>query len=577
MKNLLLTGAAGFIASHCADQLLAQGYRVIAVDKLGYASNMANLTSALAHPQFTFQALDINETEALFALLQRYEIDCVLNLAGETHVDNSIHDPFPFLQSNVQALASLLEACRRYMQIQPALRLLHMSTDEVFGSVAQNVQPCDERSVYAPSSPYSASKAGADQLLHAWAKTYGIKANIVFACNNFGPRQHREKFIPTVITRALAQQPIPIYGDGSQQRMWLPVQECVRALILILERGAPGENYCIASMHTLENKQLAQRLCAKLDERFPEHAPHERFLTFTVDRPGHDWRYAMAADKLAALGFTPAADIDTCLEQTIAYYLEPAGKATPDDLATCELDAESFTTLATLPDCPDYARVGFTQQSRAHHVDAIVSDIKDKLENFAQPKPRLLDIGCGASALTEQLHAEIFTRGGHVLANDLPAMLAHLPAHPQRDCVAGDFLQALPDIQSQQAGFDYIICYSVLQYVNSTSQRRAWLKAIVTLLKPGGIALLGDLPNRSKRRRYFQSEAGRAAHQHYCQQHDLPADTPVAPGHNQLDDIEITAMLALLRDQGSEAYLLAQPESLYFHSRREDIVVKACV
>ncbi|MGE5596209.1 MAG: dTDP-glucose 4,6-dehydratase [Hyphomicrobiales bacterium] len=327
--RVLVTGGCGFIGSHVVRALLADGHEVTNLDKLTYASNQANVADVAASPAYRFVHGDICDPE-LVPLLVR-DADLVLNFAAETHVDRSLLDPAAFVRTDIEGVVCLLEAVRRH----PEARLVHMSTDEVFGSLPPGVE-ADEDAPFAPSSPYSASKAAAELQLRAYASTYGLPLTVIRCCNVYGPAQHIEKFIPLFTTRALAGQELPLYGDGLQEREWLFVEDLVAAVRLVVAEPAsePGVRAIhVGSGERVANIEVARKICALVG------APHHLIRPVT-DRPGHDRRYALDVSRLRARGWAPQVPFDEGLARTIRWYADhPAtweGAATPEFAAYME-------------------------------------------------------------------------------------------------------------------------------------------------------------------------------------------------------------------------------------------------
>lgn len=325
--TLLVTGGAGFIGSAVVRRALAEGRRVVNLDKLTYAANLENLASAAHHPGYAFVQADICDGEAVRQVFERYRPEAVMHLAAESHVDRSIDGPLVFVRTNVEGTAVMLEAARRHWSaLEPgpreAFRFMHISTDEVFGSLETEGR-FDEQTPYAPRSPYSASKAGSDMLVRAWAETFGLPCLISNCSNNYGPFQFPEKLLPTVVLNALDGRPIPVYGRGENVRDWLHVDDHAEALLSILDRGRPGETYCIGGDGEVSNLELVHRICAALDALRPEAAPHAELIRFVTDRPGHDFRYAIDHGKLTGeLGWRPRTPLDQGLADTVRWYLE---------------------------------------------------------------------------------------------------------------------------------------------------------------------------------------------------------------------------------------------------------------
>jgi dTDP-glucose 4,6-dehydratase len=323
--KLMITGGAGFIGSAVIRTAIARGHSVFNVDKLTYAANLANLAEVEAHPDYGFAQADICDGAAMASVLNRFEPDVVLHLAAESHVDRSIDGPASFIDTNITGTFTLLEAVRDYLSSGKApasFRFHHVSTDEVFGSLGAT-GAFTESSPYQPNSPYSASKAASDMLVRAWGETYDLPVIVSNCSNNYGPYQFPEKLIPVVIEKARTGQPIPVYGNGTNVRDWLYVEDHADALLQIAERGATGETYMIGGRSETSNIDLVNIMCRLFDERFPERAPHADLVTFVHDRPGHDQRYAIDCSKLEAeLGWHPKTNFATGLDRTIDWYLD---------------------------------------------------------------------------------------------------------------------------------------------------------------------------------------------------------------------------------------------------------------
>lgn len=331
--RVLVTGGAGFIGSALVRQLIGHtDHHVINLDKLTYATHPQALASVAADGRYTFEQLDVSNAQALGAAFDRYRPHAVIHLAAETHVDRSISGPGAFIQTNLVGTYTLLEAARHYRDrlqepLRSHFRLLHVSTDEVFGDLPASTPAADEESAYRPSSPYSASKAGADHLARAWSRTYGLPVIITRCSNNYGPFQHAEKLIPLTITRALLGQPLPIYGDGCQIRDWLYVDDHVRALRLVLQQGVPGQSYNIGSGVGRSTLEVVHAICQRLDVRAPQLPPgaktHADLITHVDDRPGHDRRYALDTRKIGqALGWQARETFDSGLDKTVDWFLQ---------------------------------------------------------------------------------------------------------------------------------------------------------------------------------------------------------------------------------------------------------------
>lgn len=329
-KNLLITGGAGFIGSNFVHHMLATqtDVRLVTLDLLTYAGSMENLAGLPAPERHLFVQGDICDYEKVLDLLRRYEIDTVVHFAAESHVDRSIEGPGEFVRTNVFGTYTLLEAARHYWlagrQLSPhECRFHHISTDEVFGSLGPDEPSFHEQSPYHPSSPYSASKASSDHLVRAYARTFKLPITISHCSNNYGPRQHEEKFIPTIVRSCLTGRPIPVYGNGSNIRDWLHVSDHCRGINLILRRGKVGESYCIGGQDEQSNLELARKICSILNELHPENHSYETLINLVADRPGHDWRYAINPGKIRGeLEWKPQHSLEKGLDATVKWYLE---------------------------------------------------------------------------------------------------------------------------------------------------------------------------------------------------------------------------------------------------------------
>ena len=334
--NLLITGGCGFIGSHVVDHVLAQPEvaRVVNLDCLTYAGRLENVAAAAAHPKYRFEHVDLRDKPAVLRVVREHAITHVLHLAAESHVDRSIEGPGDFIQTNIVGTFNLLEECRaawtdsqfaiRNSQLSP--RFLHVSTDEVFGSLGATGH-FTETTPYAPNSPYSASKAASDLLVRAYHHTYGLDVVTTNCSNNYGPRQFPEKLIPVVIHKVAARQPIPVYGDGMNVRDWLYVTDHAEALWQALRRGRSGETYCIGGHNEWANLRIVELICDLVDELAPSlGGDSRRLITFVKDRPGHDRRYAIDASKSEReLGWRPAHTFETGIRETVRWYLAQAG------------------------------------------------------------------------------------------------------------------------------------------------------------------------------------------------------------------------------------------------------------
>lgn len=321
-KRIIVTGGAGFIGSNLLLYLVPKypDYLFINVDCLTYAANPGNLAAIESSPNYRFEKIDICNAAALGDCFERLSVNAVIHLAAESHVDRSISGPGPFVQTNVFGTFNLLEQARAALGRGVAFRFHHISTDEVFGS-APGTHLFIETDPYRPNSPYAATKAGADHLVRAYHETYGLETVISNSSNNCGPYQFPEKLIPLVIRNAVADLPIPLYGDGKQRRDWLYVADHCAALDLIFHSGKSGESYAISAGAEIDNLELVTSICRRLDKRLGGN-PREAQILFVADRPGHDRRYALDASKIAhELGWKPTFTFDDALDRTITWYL----------------------------------------------------------------------------------------------------------------------------------------------------------------------------------------------------------------------------------------------------------------
>ena len=330
--QILISGGSGFIGSAFIRYIINHAQdSVINIDKLTYAANQSALKEVEDNPCYAFEKIDICDLKALEAVFEKYQPDCVIHLAAESHVDRSIDGPSAFIQSNIVGTYSLLEAARHYyytlsVEKQAAFRFLHVSTDEVYGDTAGETALSTETSPYAPSSPYSASKASADHLVRAWHRTYGLPIMITHCANNYGPYQYEEKLIPLMITHALDGRPLPIYGDGQQIRDWLYVDDHVRALYLVLTQGNVGESYNISAHCEKTNLDIVHTICDLLEQLAPNKpadvAYYRDLIVHVTDRPGHDIRYAIDAGKIQReLGWQPLEKFPSAMMKTVQWYL----------------------------------------------------------------------------------------------------------------------------------------------------------------------------------------------------------------------------------------------------------------
>lgn len=326
--TIFVTGGAGFIGSAVIRHLLADtGARVVNIDKLTYAANLDSMPGASGHPRYDFAQQCIGESAGLRALFEKYQPDAVMNLAAESHVDRSIDGPAEFIQTNVVGTFTLLqEALRHWRGLTPEkrarFRFLHVSTDEVFGSLGTSGL-FSEDTAYAPNSPYSASKASSDHLVRAWRETYGLPTMVTNCSNNYGPYHFPEKLIPHMIIRGLANEPLPVYGDGGNVRDWLYVADHAEALTLVLEHGRTGETYNIGARCERTNLDVVERICDLLDEVSPGTAERRGLISFVADRPGHDLRYAMDPGKIEReLGWRARENFESGLVKTVRWFCD---------------------------------------------------------------------------------------------------------------------------------------------------------------------------------------------------------------------------------------------------------------
>jgi dTDP-glucose 4,6-dehydratase len=326
MRRLLVTGGAGFIGSNFIRYWIARHPedRVVNLDALTYAGNPENLTDIEAAPGYRFEHGDITDAVCVAGVFADETIDTVVNFAAESHVDRSILGPEAFISTNVQGTFTLLEAAREaWRDFSGGQRFLHVSTDEVYGSLTANDAPFTESHAYAPNSPYSATKAASDHLVRAWHHTWGLPVLTTNCSNNYGPYQFPEKLIPLVILNALEGKPIPVYGDGQNVRDWLYVEDHCRGIEAVIERGIPGEVYNIGGGNEWRNLDIVNLVCERLNELQPGPVDYREQISFVKDRPGHDRRYAIDAAKIRReLGWEPRHDFRSGIEQTLRWYLE---------------------------------------------------------------------------------------------------------------------------------------------------------------------------------------------------------------------------------------------------------------
>jgi len=332
--NILVTGGCGFIGSNFIRQRLTESAsplrRIVNLDLLTYAGNPANLADLATDSRYIFQKGDIGDETLVARLLQEHDIDAIINFAAESHVDRSIDSPEPFVQTNVIGTLRLLNAARRHWSnlSEPrrnTFRFLHISTDEVYGTLSPNDPAFSETTPFAPNSPYAASKAASDHLVRSFQHTYGLPTLTTNCSNNYGPYHFPEKLIPLMILNALDGKPLPVYGDGQQIRDWLYVEDHAAAIWLVLQRGRIGETYNVGGLNERANLDVVNTLCALLDAKSPrpDGASYNAQITYVADRPGHDRRYAIDCSKLQSeLGWTPLESFETGLAKTVDWYLK---------------------------------------------------------------------------------------------------------------------------------------------------------------------------------------------------------------------------------------------------------------
>jgi dTDP-glucose 4,6-dehydratase len=323
--KILVTGGVGFIGSAVVRQAITTGHGIINLDNLSYAASLDNVASVAAHENYCFVQADIRDEDALQQVFAAHQPDAIIHLAAESHVDRSIDGPADFVSTNIVGTYHLLEAALSYWSskdMPSSFRFLHVSTDEVYGSLGDD-GAFTEDTAYAPNSPYAASKASADHLVRAWGKTYGLPVLMTNCSNNYGPCQFPEKLIPTVLSKALAGEPIPVYGQGLQVRDWLYVEDHANALLQVLAEGQIGRSYNIGGNAEARNIDLVKMLCATLDDLAPTEKPYADLIAFVKDRPGHDYRYAIDATRIVEeLDWQPSVSLQEGLRKTINWYLE---------------------------------------------------------------------------------------------------------------------------------------------------------------------------------------------------------------------------------------------------------------
>ena len=323
--RILVTGGAGFIGSAVVRLAVARGHSVVNVDALTYAGRLENVASVADNPLYSFEKADIRDRAALEQVFCDHKPDAVMHLAAESHVDRSIDGPGDFIETNITGTYNMLEAARAHwvrMGKPDSFRFHHISTDEVYGSLGETGL-FTESTPYDPRSPYSASKASSDHLVRAWHETYGLPVVLTNCSNNYGPYHFPEKLIPKVILNALQGKDIPVYGQGLNVRDWLYVEDHADALLLALEKGAPGRSYNVGGENERTNIDLINTICAILDEKRPANRPYSSLITYVTDRPGHDARYAIDPTRIRdELGWRPSVTVEEGLEKTVAWYLD---------------------------------------------------------------------------------------------------------------------------------------------------------------------------------------------------------------------------------------------------------------
>lgn len=328
--NILITGGAGFIGSALIRYLIKNtDHQILNIDKLTYAGNLESLVEVESNPNYTFQKIDICDAAAIEQSFSEFQPDLIMHLAAESHVDRSIDGPAEFINTNIVGTYTLLEVSRKYWQSlsqhkKSQFRFHHISTDEVYGDLEGTTDLFTESTPYAPSSPYSASKASSDHLVRAWYRTYGLPIVITNCSNNYGPYHFPEKLIPLVILNALDGKALPVYGKGNQIRDWLYVEDHAKALYKVVTEGTIGETYNIGGHNEKQNIEVVEIICHILDELKPQsnNQPYEELITFVEDRPGHDLRYAIDASKIKNdLGWTPEESFESGIRKTVKWYL----------------------------------------------------------------------------------------------------------------------------------------------------------------------------------------------------------------------------------------------------------------
>lgn len=330
-KTILITGAAGFIGANFIGYFLEKypHYSLINLDILSYAGNLENTTEYQKNSRYKFIKGDIGNRELVEFLFYEYNIQGVIHFAAESHVDNSIKNPGVFIETNVNGTYTLVDVAKKYWMEKPFVyrkgyeeyRFHHISTDEVYGTLGESGL-FSEKTPYAPNSPYSASKAASDMIIRSYVETFGMNCVITNCSNNYGPKQHDEKLIPTIIRNALSQKPIPIYGDGKNIRDWLYVLDHCKGIDLVYHKGRKGETYNIGGKNEKTNLQIAEKICSILDKELPREKPYKELITFVEDRAGHDKRYAIDATKLETeLGWKADENFESGIGKTVDWYM----------------------------------------------------------------------------------------------------------------------------------------------------------------------------------------------------------------------------------------------------------------
>ncbi len=324
--KIIVTGGAGFIGSAVIRNLIkTTEHSVVCLDKLTYAGNLESLKEVSNSDRYAFEQADICDREAVEAIFKKHQPDAIMHLAAESHVDRSIDGPAEFIRTNIFGTYTLLDVSRFYAKEHPNFRFHHISTDEVYGDLPLDSGMFTEETPYDPSSPYSASKASSDHLVRAWHRTFGLNTMVTNCSNNYGPYHFPEKLIPLIILNALEGKPLPVYGKGEQVRDWLYVEDHARALCLVCLKGVPGETYNIGGHNEKQNIEVVKTVCAILDELKPrsDGKKYSEQITFVTDRPGHDLRYAINADKIQKeLGWVPQETFESGIRKTVQWYLD---------------------------------------------------------------------------------------------------------------------------------------------------------------------------------------------------------------------------------------------------------------